>query len=105
MSSDTVDKIEDEDVAALSANRLTEMRMVIQLTQADVECLLRHIRPESGLKKRLGTTDTRPVELPIDSSQPVNCSEAEAYELLRVANERCAAAVQKIKEGIILSGT
>ena len=83
-----------------------ETRILIQLTRAEVECLVRHIQPESGLKKKLGITETTTTAgLPIESSNPLNCSEAEAYELLRVANERCAAAVQKIKEGIILSNT
>ena len=81
------------------------MSIVIQLSQADLDCLRRHTSPESSVSKKLGNSDaTRTVGPQLDPSNPLACSEDEAYELLRVANQRCAAAVQKIKEGIILSG-
>ena len=81
------------------------MSVLIQLSRNDIDCLLRYLPPESRVRPKLANSDTvtGPAGLPIGPSNPFECEETEAFELLEVAKRRCSGVVQKIQEGIILS--
>ena len=82
------------------------MTILIQLSLADVECLLRHLPTASDLSRKLGSSDRTAISniRPVGSSNAIDCSEHQARELLRIANEHCSAAVEKIQRGMRMSG-
>lgn len=82
------------------------MSIHIELSRADVDCLVDHLPLGSDLRDKLGNSGTIPssVGLPIGDSNPIDCSEGEARELLRIASDHCSEVVQKIQVGMRLSG-
>jgi len=76
------------------------MSIMIQLSRADVQCLLRHIPLASDISRKLRRFDIAAIWnlRPIRSSNVmIECSEDQALELLRIANESCSEAVHKIR--------
>jgi len=79
------------------------MSTVIQLSRADVECLLRHIPLASDISRKLRSSDIAAIWnlRPIGSSNVmIECSEDQVLELLRIANESCSDAVNKIRRAM-----
>jgi len=79
------------------------MSIQIELTPADRKLLCRYVTPESGLREKLvdgkATTHSR---LTSEPSNPVECTESQAFELLRIANDCYSPAVaREIKKGIM----
>ena len=82
------------------------MSILIELSRANIECLLSHLPLVSDLREILSKSDATVFSniRPTGFSNPVVCNEAEARHLLRIAKKRCHEAVQKIQDGIRLSG-
>lgn len=82
------------------------MSMLIKLYRADVECLIEHVAPDSDLRQKLCSSRLLiPKESPIETpATAIVCSEAEARELLLIAQERSHAVVQEIQRGMTLCG-
>ena len=80
------------------------MSILIQLSRADLDCLLLHVPLDSDLSQKLQQTRTtvNPFGFPLGPPDPVSCSECEASELLRVAKEHCPEAVSEILLAITL---
>ena len=80
------------------------MSILIQLSRTDLDCLLLHVPRDSDLSQKLQQTRTtvNPFGFPLGPPNPVNCSEGEAVELLRVAREHCPEAVEEILKSITL---
>lgn len=82
------------------------MALLIELSRADIECLLDHLPQGSDLRQILGKSDStvftniRAIGMPT----PLVCSEVDARRFLRVARSHCPDAVEKIQEAINLSG-
>ena len=76
------------------------MSILIQLFRADVDCLLLHLPPDSGISQKL--EQSRKTVHPLGPPKSVNCSESEAAEMLRVAREHCPEAVEEILISIAL---
>jgi hypothetical protein len=82
------------------------MSIMIQLSRADVQCLLRHIPLASDISRKLRSSDIAAIWnlRPIGSSNVIiECSEDQAVELLRIANESCSDAVHKIRRAMTTS--
>ena len=82
------------------------MSILIELSRANIQCLLSHLPVVSDLRQILSKSDASVFSniRPSGFSNPVVCSEAEARHLLRIATEGCPEAAQKIQDGIRLSG-
>ena len=81
------------------------MSILIELSRANIECLLSHLPLVSDLRQILSKSDATVfsnIPTPTGFSNPVVCNEAEARHLLRIAKKRCHEAVQKIQDGIRL---
>ena len=80
------------------------MSILIQLSRAELDCLLLHVPLESDLDQKLQQTRTtvNPFGFPLGPPNPVSCSEREAAELMRIATEHCPEAVAEILLGITL---
>ena len=81
------------------------MDINIALTQADVECLRRHLPDGTALSEKLDQSELtymhstkRPAEISI------NCNEAEARALLRIAFEHCSEVIQKVQYAMRVAG-
>jgi hypothetical protein len=81
------------------------MAVYIKLLRADVDCLLDNLPPESSVRPKLANSDTVAglVGLPMGPSNPFECDEPEARELLKAAKKYCPTAVREIKKGIKLA--
>ena len=81
------------------------MNILIELSRANIECLLSHLPLVSDLRQILSKSDAtvfsniRPT-----GSNPVVCDEGEARALLRIALEHCPEAVEKIQYGMNVAG-
>ncbi|HYJ14036.1 MAG TPA: hypothetical protein VE170_01000 [Candidatus Limnocylindria bacterium] len=83
------------------------MDIHIELSQNDVDYLLHHLPLGTALRQKLGysyLTPGFPVERPVEFSNEIDCSEGDALALLSIAREYCPEAVQKIQDGLRLSG-
>ena len=82
------------------------MDINIALTQADVECLRRHLPDGTALSEKLDQSELtyNPTERPGGISNSINCDEGEARALLHIATEHCAEAVEKIQYGMRVAG-
>lgn len=79
----------------------------IELSQADVDCLLRHLPLGTPLRRNLAysyLSSTFPNKRPVEFSNAIECSEGDARALLRIASEYCPEAIQKIQNGLRLAG-
>ena len=74
------------------------MIVLIQLDRVEVDCLLPYLWPESDLCKRIS------LFLGTGGPNHIYCTESESVELLRIAKECCSKAVERIQEGMRLSG-
>jgi hypothetical protein len=81
------------------------MSIMIRLSRADIQCLLRHLPLASDISRKLRSSDIVALwnSRPIGSSNVIDCSEDQALELLRVANEHCSDAVHKIQRAMMTS--
>ena len=81
------------------------MSILIELSLADIECLHAHLPRGSDLRQTLAKSDTTVFSnnRPTSFSNPLVCSEGEALQLLRIAQEQCLEEAQKIQDGIRLS--
>ena len=82
------------------------MDIHIELSQNDVDCLLRHLPLGTTLRQKLGysnLTSGFPVERPVEFSNAIDCSEGDARALLSIAREYCPEAVEKIEDSLRLS--
>ena len=83
------------------------MSILIQLSRADLDCLLLHVPPDSDISQKLqqARTTVNPFGF---SLGPPKCSqlqrESDIVELLRVAKEHCPEAVPEIQRGMTLCG-
>ena len=83
------------------------MDIHIALSQAEVECLRRHLPDGTDLSQKLDHSELtymHPTERPGGLSNAIECNEGEARALLRIAAEHCPEAVQRIQYGISVAG-
>ena len=76
----------------------------LELSRADVTCLANHLPVGSDLRYALLNSDLIPSSVRLGDSNPIDCKEAEARALLRVAVEHCPEAVEKIQYGMNVAG-
>lgn len=74
------------------------MIVMIQLDRIDVDCLMPFLNSESDLSMR--------INMFLGTAGPKNiyCTETESFELLKIAKKFCSKAVERIQDGMKLSG-
>ena len=83
------------------------MDIQIALTQADVECLRRHLPDGTALSEKLAQSELtymHPTERPGEISNSINCNEGEARALLHIAFEHCSEVIQKVQYAMRVAG-
>jgi hypothetical protein len=83
------------------------MSILIEVSQAEVDCLLDHLPADSDLSETLRHSGTIPssVGLPFgDNTNLIECDEGEARALLRIVTDHCPEAIRKIQYGMGVAG-
>ena len=81
------------------------MSIHVELSLADVNCLVSHLPVGSDLRYiLLNSVTILSSGLPVGHSNPSDCNEGVARALLRIAIEHCSEAVEKIQYGMNVAG-